>query len=210
MEARKQGELAHAHPAVPHGRRDSYTVDPDADPGGFFVRLADGADSARIVDRLQEELDDGALVVPNEPGESSEIDAFRTALLLVTALVLVVAFTNLFSTVLLTTRERLHDLGVLRAVGFTPRQIVRVTATGAALIGAVAAGAGIPLGLAVLGQLLDAIGEDTGMGAGFGVDPPAMLLVALVPLGAALAGALGALVARRPATAPVSELVRFE
>jgi putative ABC transport system permease protein len=42
------------------------------------------------------------------------------------------------NTVLLTTRERAHDLGVFKAVGMTPRQVIAMVVTTVAATGLIA------------------------------------------------------------------------
>jgi putative ABC transport system permease protein len=63
------------------------------------------------------------------------------------ALLLFVGLVNLVATLLLTTRERVRDLGVLGAVGMTPRQVAGSLVSEQALVAVVAGLVGVPLGL---------------------------------------------------------------
>ena len=141
---------------------------------------------------------------------SDEIKVFRLAFLLVSGLVVIMALANLASTMLLAVRERTHDLGVLRAVGVTPRQVVAVVAVGAAALAVLAALIGVPLGWAVTAVVTEVVGAATGIGPGLGASPGGVAVLVLVPAVVALAALLGAASARRAAHDEVSELVRYE
>ena len=63
------------------------------------------------------------------------------------ALLLFVGLVNLVATLLLTTRERVRDLGVLGAVGMTPRQVSGSLVSEQVLVAVIAGLVGLPLGL---------------------------------------------------------------
>ena len=117
---------------------------------------------------------------------------------------MVVALANLASTMLLAARERTHDLGVLRAVGVTSRQVVAMLASSSAALGLLAAAVGVPLGWAVS----NAVTEVSGLGPGIGAGPGRTGVI--MPLTLTVAALLGALASRRAAVAEVSDLVRHE
>jgi putative ABC transport system permease protein len=174
------------------------------------ARSAGAASAASAASALQATLRGHAQVVVNDAGSHDEIDAFRTTFLLVTLLVLVVAFTNLASTLLLAVRERTHDLGVLRSVGFTPRQVLGTSAVGAGVLAFTGVLVGVPIGWAAYRTLMRAVGEGVGIGPAFARDPATLAIVGLLPVAVVAAAGVGALVARRAATAEVSDLVRYE
>jgi putative ABC transport system permease protein len=179
-------------------------------PGSFLVHVADGADSHDVARSLQATLGTGAVVRVNDVELGDEFDAFRLAFLLVTALALLLAMANLSATMLLAVRERAHDLGVLRAVGMTPRQVAAVSGGAAALLGAGAALLGIGAGSVASRALLESVGEESGIGPGLATDPAAWAVVATVVATLAVCALLGVLFARRPATMSVSDLIRYE
>jgi putative ABC transport system permease protein len=94
-------------------------------------------------------------------------------------------------------REYQHDLGLLRAIGVTPRQIAAMMATrGAALASGamvLGAGVGIPLGR----WLIDMQGTASGIGEGIARTPAIGALIALVALTFTTASALPALAVTR-------------
>ena len=152
----------------------------------------------------------GATVAPMVARTSDEVRTFRLAFALVSALVIVVALANLGSTMLLAVRERMHDLGVLRAVGLTPGQVVTVVAIGAGVLGLTAAVVGAPVAWLATNAVTEVVGAATGIGPGIGVGPGSVVLALVVPSCVLLAAGFGALAAGRAARATVSELVRYE
>jgi hypothetical protein len=119
-------------------------------------------------------------------------------------LLALVAAVALGHALVLTARRRGRDVGVLRSLGFTPRQVGGTLLTMAGTTVAVGLLAGVPLGLA-LGRL--AWNETAAaLGLATGVHLPLAALLALVPtalVGAALVAAVPARQAARlsPATA---------
>lgn len=88
---------------------------------------------------------------------------------LLTLLLEITAALGVLSTVVMQTRERVHDLGVFKALGMTPRQAIAmvvcwVAGTGLAA-GALAVPAGVALHHAVLPVMFAA--NDTGLPASF-------------------------------------------
>jgi putative ABC transport system permease protein len=189
---------------------DLQSVVPDRGPEWVSVNLRPGADAARVTASFQQQLRGEARVEQQTVEGSDELDAFRFAFLLVSALVIVVALANLASTMVLAVRERTHDFGVLRAVGVTPRQVVTMVAIGGGALAVVATVIAIPLGLWVSVAVADVAGMASGIGPGIGAGPGLLGVLVVVPVAIAVAASLGALASRRATHAQVSELVRYE
>ncbi len=189
---------------------DLQRVRPGAEPEWASVNLAGGYAPATVAASLASELGAAARVQVQTVEGSDEIDAFRLAFLLVSALVVIVALANLASTMLLAVRERTHDLGVLRAVGVTPGQVSAMVAAGAAALAVVAAVIAIPLGWVVSNAVTEVVGAATGIGPGLGAGPGVVSAIVLALMAVVIAAVLGTLAARRAARAEVSELVRYE
>jgi len=111
-----------------------------------------------------------------------------------TLLLVAVAGLGVLNTVVLQTRERVHDLGVFKALGMTPRQTVAMVVCSVAGIGLVAGLIAIPAGVALHHYILPVMGN-----AAQTALPPSMLnvyrpaelvLLALAGLVIAVAGAL--------------------
>jgi ABC-type lipoprotein release transport system permease subunit len=189
---------------------DLQRVRPDAQPDWASINLAAGVSPEATAATLSDQLGGLGRVELQTTEGSAEIDAFRLAFQLVSLLVIIVAVANLASTMLLSVRERTHDLGVLRAVGVTPRRVGAMIAEGAAALAVVAAVIGVPLGLIVSNAVAAVVGSASGIGPGLGAGPSVAATVVLVLTTIALSAILGAVAARRAAVAEVSELVRYE
>ncbi|MFD1935504.1 FtsX-like permease family protein [Nonomuraea mangrovi] len=74
-------------------------------------------------------------------------------------LLTLVAALGVFNTVLLNTRERRRDLGMLKSIGMTPWQVTAMTTTSMALLGAASGLLGIPLGMAGHRIVVDNVGS---------------------------------------------------
>ena len=187
---------------------DLRRAEPDAAPGGFFVRVRDGVDREEVADAVGRAIP-GADVAAQE-ADLGDFDAFRAAFYVISVLVLLVGFVNLFASTALGIRERIHDIAVLKAVGFTPGQVVLSAAVGACAIGGVAAVIGAPAGLLIADAMLTTVGREGGIGPEFGASPDLAASVAGVTGLVVLAAAAGALAARGAARAQVAETLRAE
>jgi putative ABC transport system permease protein len=93
-------------------------------------------------------------------------------------------------------RDHIRDLGVLRAMGLTPRQVTAIIVTSTALLTTVAVLAGTGFGVLLSNRLINMEGQASGVGAGIARMPaPQTLLMA-----GAVAVAVAACVSVVPAT----------
>ena len=113
---------------------------------------------------------------------------------MLTLMMAVVAGLGVLNTVLLGTRDRVHDIGVFKAVGMTPRQTIAMVlcwVVGPAIAAAVIA---IPVGMVLHSATADAMARAayTGLPASFMAvyRPAEIVLLALSGLVIAAAGAL--------------------
>jgi putative ABC transport system permease protein len=161
-------------------------------PAAYDVALRPGTSPAAYASALSTALgrNYSVNVNANDPFVLTLIGLIGTLTLLLAA----VAGLGVLNTVVLQTRERVHDLGIFKAVGMTPRQtttmvICWVAGTGLAA-GAIAVPAGMALHAYVLPVMASAAG--TGLPASYlNVYRPAELaLLALAGLVIAAAGAM--------------------
>ncbi|MER7578958.1 FtsX-like permease family protein [Kitasatospora sp. NPDC097691] len=131
----------------------------------FHIDLTSGTDPKTYADAL-----DGAvrpLGLSAEPGEQHiniVMLAMNTLAGTLTLLLSVVAGLGVLNTVLLDTRERVHDLGVLKALGMSPRQTVGMVLTSVCGSGLVAGLIGVPVGIAVHHWVMPAMARAAGIG----------------------------------------------
>jgi putative ABC transport system permease protein len=113
-----------------------------------------------------------------------------------TLLLAAVAGLGVLNTVVLQTRERVHDLGVFKAVGMTPRQLSAMVVCSAAGIGLVAGLVAVPAGVALQRYVLPVMAHAAQTGV------PASVLDVYVPGGLALLALSGLVIAAAGALAP--------
>ncbi|MER7674905.1 FtsX-like permease family protein [Kitasatospora sp. NPDC096128] len=174
----------------------------------YDVKLAQGADAAayrKAVTDADPSLSP-SIVTAGSEGSVVAIKTFSTTF---TVLLSVVAALGVFNTLLLTIRERRRDLGMLKAIGMTPRQVVVMTVTSVAWQGVASGIIGIPVGILVHRLIVEhvrIIAFTDSMIDVWG----APLLTALALAGVAIA-VLGALVpARSAARLPIAEVLHNE
>jgi lipoprotein-releasing system permease protein len=122
---------------------------PGAGAGVLEVALADPSAAREVAETLRARLGPEALVVPWQELNGSlfaALDLQRRALFLLLGLIVVVATFNVASTLVVLVRERMRDLGVLAAIGLSPRALARVFLLYGGALGA--AGTALGLGLA--------------------------------------------------------------
>jgi len=95
------------------------------------------------------------------PNDSSSQQFYIIIGLIATLTLLLVAVAGLgvLNTVVLQTRERVHDLGVFKAVGMTPRQTVAMVVCSVAGIGLAAGLIAIPAGIALHHYVVPVMGH---------------------------------------------------
>jgi putative ABC transport system permease protein len=118
------------------------------------------------------------------------------------AALLALALSNVLAALLLAVRERARDMGVLKTIGLTPRQVSAAVVTAKALL---AAAVGIPLGLVLFRAVFEVDGS-----AGDLAYPTWWWVVLLVPATVALVALVAAPTASHAASRPVSEALRHE
>jgi putative ABC transport system permease protein len=111
-----------------------------------------------------------------------------------TLMMIAVAALGVLNTVLQDTRERIHDLGIFKALGMTPRQTIAMVLTSVSLTGLIAGLIGVPIGMAVeevtLTQMGSAIGRTLPSSATHVFTPGILLPLLAGGIAIALLGAL--------------------
>ncbi|WP_328954353.1 ABC transporter permease [Kitasatospora purpeofusca] len=130
----------------------------------FNVELADNVDGSDWSTSAAAALAPlNASVQPHSDGGKNIIVITMGALVVTLTLMMVaVAALGVLSTVVQDTRERVHDLGIFKALGMTPKQTVAMVLTSVTLTGLVAGLIGVPLGVAVEKATLTPMGNAIG------------------------------------------------
>jgi putative ABC transport system permease protein len=169
-------------------------LDPGLAPDQYDVALTPGTNAQGYADALGAKL--GQLYQAQANGSSSSQFFVIIGLVATLTLLLVaVAGLGVLNTVVLQTRERVHDLGVFKAIGMTPRQTIAMVVCSVAGIGLVAGLIAIPAGIAVHNYVLPVMGHAAQTDVPPSVlnvyQPAELVLLALSGLVIAVAGALG-------------------
>jgi len=157
----------------------------------YDVGLKPGVSIDSYVGQLNSAL--GANYWVSGPGQGQFYLIADSLIAMLTLMMAVVAGLGVLNTVLLATRERVHDLGVFKAVGMTPRQTIAMVLCWMVAPAVVAAVIAIPVGMALHTAIANAMARAayTGLPASFLAvyRPAGIVLLALSGLVIAAAGA---------------------
>jgi putative ABC transport system permease protein len=164
---------------------------PDPSDVQYDIGLRPGVDSTTYADALAKKLGTDYNVNPNLEGGA------KLALALVGTLTLLLAIAaalGVLNAVVLYTRERAHDLAVLKTVGMTPRQTVAMVVSTVLGTGLLAGVLAVPLGIVVHNAVLpvmaaaDNLGVPPGLSDVYGTGE--VVALALAGIAIAVAGAM--------------------
>jgi len=162
---------------------------------GYHIDVAPGTNVKAYIDQLNKTLQPlHAQAELNTAEISSIVVAMDTLAGILTLLLVIVAGLGVLNTVVLDTRDRVHDLGVFKALGMSPRQTVAMVLTSVGAIGLIAGLVGVPAGILLHNWVLPRMGHAAGTRIPQ-VDIDVYHLAVLVPLAfggliIAIAGAL--------------------
>ena len=168
------------------------------DPSGtspqmFYVGLRPGVNAQSYQNAVFAKLGPGDY---HQIGSGSGVllQIISGLVVILTLLLAVVAGFGVLNTVVLMTRERAYDIGVFKAVGMTPRQVIAMVVTTVAATGLIAGLIAVPAGIALHNAILPIMGG--GVQTAFppaiynAYSPVELALLALTGLVIAVVGAL--------------------
>ncbi|MGK4584962.1 FtsX-like permease family protein [Kitasatospora sp. HPMI-4] len=120
---------------------------PGPRPRDYMVQLAPGADAEAFVAAFRKAAGPGLYPVKHTDELNQGTLTVVSFASLFTLMLAAVAALGVFNTVVLTTRERRRNLGMLKSIGMTPRQVTVMMVTSMAGLGAVGSVIGLPLGV---------------------------------------------------------------
>jgi putative ABC transport system permease protein len=168
-------------------------IEPGLIPFQYDIGLRSGTSESAYIQQLNQRLGSNYPVFANQRN-STTVDLMIGLIGTVTLLLAIVAGLGVLNTVVLSTRERTHDLGVFKAVGMTPRQTIAMVVCWVAGIGFVAGLIAVPAGMFLHRIVLPAMATAADVGV-----PPNLMnvyggwelaLLGLAGLAIAVVGAL--------------------
>ncbi|HXR91025.1 MAG TPA: FtsX-like permease family protein [Steroidobacteraceae bacterium] len=121
------------------------------------VRVADGPDSPRILAAVRASLPPGVELQETQSRSRENLDmtaAFTTNLKAMSLLALLVSTLLIYGAISFAVVQRRRSIGILRALGATPGQVLAIVLSEALVLGVVGAAAGVLLGLAIGRELV--------------------------------------------------------
>ncbi len=151
----------------------------------------------------------GRLDVVQAVNPASSLGIVRPMLAGLFIVLALIALTSLLTASAVGLRDHLRDVGALRAMGMTPRQVMSSLVARTTALALVGTAAGMVCGTAATPPLIDVAGQAYGIGAGLGSSPSAGATLAAG--GLVLAAAAGAAIvsARRAAAMPIAAAFRY-
>lgn len=184
---------------------------PDTRADSYQVQLEPGTDQRAYLDAVAAE-EPGLHHVSQGAGGSSQAVVIITTATILTLVLTAVAALGVFNTVVLNARERRRDLGMLKSIGMTPRQVTVMMVTSMGVLGGVGGAIGVPLGVVVHGlvgpAMLQAGQSDVFDFVMDVYEPYVLVLLALAGIAIAVLGAL--IPARTAARTTIAEVLHNE
>ena len=120
----------------------------------IILRAEEGVSPEVLLERVEAVLPEGLIAATGEQLEQSVVEDletglgfFNTALLVFAAVAILVGAFIIQNTFRIIVAQRLRELALLRAIGATSRQVIRMVTTEAALVGLVASALGVGTGI---------------------------------------------------------------
>ncbi len=177
----------------------------------LFVIFADGVDPGAARAAVETTVDrfPGSTVLDQSEFQqqaASQLDSFVLLIYALLTLALVIGFVGIINTLLLSVYERTREIGLLRAVGTTRRQLRRMITWEAVIISVFGAVIGLAVGILFGWAVVTALGEDSQL-----VFTIPGIRIGLAVVAAGVAGVFAAIYpARRAAKLNVLEAIAYE
>ncbi|MBT2511831.1 FtsX-like permease family protein [Streptomyces sp. ISL-98] len=172
------------------------TAAPDLKPTSHHIEVKPGTDLPAYVSTLNTALQPLGVTSTSGQNDSSSdtVVILNSLTALLTLMLVAVAGLGVLNGVVLDTRERIRDLGIVKALGMSPRQTIAMVITSVVITGLVGGALGVPVGVALHGAVLPAMGHSAGLNLPESViaiyEAPELVLLGFGGLVIAVLGAL--------------------
>src|SRR5437899_1538117 len=138
------------------------SVTPAVEPFLYDVTLAPGSDVSAYVRRVAAVEPDLLDVRASDTSTIAPVKIIDLVLLILAGVLALIGVGGVFNTLLLNTRERIHDTATLKALGMSPRQVIVMVGASAGLLALVGGLVAMPVGLSLHHVLNDVISNSAG------------------------------------------------
>ena len=123
---------------------------------------------------------------------ADRLGVVRLVIVVAVVILVLIAMANLLTATDVGLRDHVHEAGILKAMGLTPRQVMATLVVSTTIVTAIGIVAGVAAGLAVAPRLINAQGQASGIGWGIaaGLSPATIASLLAGALAAAVAAAL--------------------
>jgi putative ABC transport system permease protein len=135
------------------------SAQPQMPIGTLSVELEPGVDQSAYIAALDKVLGDNGQAVGPQASKGGLMLIISALSVMLTLMPVAVAALGVVGSVVLDTRERVHDIGVYKALGMTPRQTTAMVLTSVLSLGLMAGAVGVPLGVLAHGLVLPLMGD---------------------------------------------------
>jgi putative ABC transport system permease protein len=144
----------------------------------------------------------GKLDVEIAANPAATLGVVRVVIVIAVAVLALVAMANLLTATDIGLRDHVHEAGILKAMGFTPRQVTATLVVSTTIVTAIGVVAGVVVGVNVAPRLINAQGQASGMGWNMAVGSAPATVVVLIAVAVAVAVAAAGFLAARAVRAP--------
>ena len=178
-------------------------AEPDLQPQDFAITVQDGTDPEAYAEALDPEIQQfNAHAMTDNVGTPEVVILINALTTLLSLMLVTVAALGVLNTVVLETRERVHDLGIHKALGMAPRQTIAMVIASVTVAGLAGGAIGTPAGVFLQRMIV------TEMGRGAGYRLPASILDVFGPVELVLFGLGGIVIAVLGALLPAGWAAR--
>jgi putative ABC transport system permease protein len=132
----------------------------------------------------------------------SGLGVARVVIVVAVVILALIAMANMLTATDVGLRDHVHEAGILKAMGLTPRQVTATLVVSTTLVTAIGVVVGVAAGLIAAPRLINAQGETSGIGWGMAVGSAPATIAALIGSALAVAVAVALFLAHRAARAP--------
>ncbi len=162
----------------------------------YLLVLKPGIPAAAARTRLLAESHD-RLDVQMVANPASGLRVLQLVIAVSVVILAVIALANLLTATVVGMRDHRHEVGVLAAMGLTPRQVMATLVVNTMILTAVGVTSGTVVGLMVAPRLINMQGQTSGIGSGIAVSLGAVAIAAILVAALAIAAAAALFLARR-------------